>query len=474
MGQLSFTPEMLIGKVKEVSSSCKDYRQGKNISYSVEDVFLSALSVFFMQCASFLAYQEAMEKKYGMNNARNLFGIKKIPTPEQIRNVLDNYSPQVIFPVFSWCFQKLLEFNYLADFQTELGYLVALDGTGYFSSDAINCSSCLKKTSKTRQTGRESDKEQVTYYHSVLTPVLVKPGKEAVIPLTPEFITPQDGDDKQDCENKAAKRWLKESTNTYLTLLAQRGDQVTILGDDLYSRQPVMDQILFQHLHYILVAKQESHPWLFDWFNNLEAGEDQDQKQLVTETVAHTNWRSGTFHYIYTYTFANHLPLKDSADALLVNLVEVKVVKLEDGSLIYHNSFISDHEINKENVADIVTSGRARWKVENEGNNTLKTKGYHFEHSFGHGGKHLATLLLSLILLAFLFHTLLDLTNQSYQQIRALIGSRVRFFNDLKTLTIYSCYKNFVHLFRWMHEALTQGKHLPNFSLPPPLMFTLS
>ncbi len=29
------------------------------------------------------------------------------------------------------------------------------------------------------------------------------------------------------------------------------------------------------------------------------------------------------------------------------------------------------------------------WKVENENNNTLKTKGYHLEHNFGHGQKHL-------------------------------------------------------------------------------------
>jgi hypothetical protein len=28
-------------------------------------------------------------------------------------------------------------------------------------------------------------------------------------------------------------------------------------------------------------------------------------------------------------------------------------------------------------VADVVRDGRARWKVENENNNTLKTKVYH-------------------------------------------------------------------------------------------------
>jgi len=46
-----------------------------------------------------------------------------------------------------------------------------------------------------------------------------------------------------------------------------------------------------------------------------------------------------------------------------------------------------------------VRDGRACWKVENENNNDLKTKGYHLEHNSGHGSKHLAALLLSLLVL---------------------------------------------------------------------------
>ena len=32
----------------------------------------------------------------------------------------------------------------------------------------------------------------------------------------------------------------------------------------------------------------------------------------------------------------------------------------------------------------LVHAGRARWKVENENNNTLQTKGYNLTHNFGH------------------------------------------------------------------------------------------
>jgi hypothetical protein len=67
-----------------------------------------------------------------------------------------------------------------------LGYLLSLDGTGYFSSETIHCKNCLTKTDE--KTGK------ATYYHSAITPVLVKPGEKHVLSLPPAFITPQDGD----------------------------------------------------------------------------------------------------------------------------------------------------------------------------------------------------------------------------------------------------------------------------------------
>jgi SRSO17 transposase len=62
------------------------------------------------------------------------------------------------------------------------------------------------------------------------------------------------------------------------------------------------------------------------------------------------------------------------------------------------------------NVALLVQVGRTRWKIENENNNTLKTKGYHFEHNFGHGSHDLANVLATLNILAFLFHTIQELS----------------------------------------------------------------
>jgi hypothetical protein len=60
----------------------------------------------------------------------------------------------------------------------------------------------------------------------------------------------------------------------------------------------------------------------------------------------------------------------------------------------------------------VAPAGRGRGKIENENNNILKTKGYHLEPNFGHGQQYLSAFLLSLNLLAFLFHTVLEWSDE--------------------------------------------------------------
>ena len=100
----------------------------------------------------------------------------------------------------------------------------------------------------------------------------------------------------------------------------------------------------------------------------------------------------------------------------------------------YYNTFITNIEITQENVAQIAKAGKARWKIENENNNTLKTKGYHLEHNFGHGKKYLSEFLFTLNILAFLLHTVLNHLDENYAKARAK-STRVEFFNTIEILT---------------------------------------
>jgi hypothetical protein len=141
-------------------------------------------------------------------------------------------------------------------------------------------------------------------------------------------------------------------------------------------------------------------------------------------------------------------------DALEVGWCEVTVTRQDTGEQIYKNGWATDFEVTETTVEAIVRDGRARWKVENENNNVLKTKGYHIEHNFGHGNQHLAALLLSLNLIAFLFHTILDLVDEQYRAIRQKLATRRTFFQDLETLLRYFPFESWEALFSFMFKGL--------------------
>ena len=104
----------------------------------------------------------------------------------------------------------------------------------------------------------------------------------------------------------------------------------------------------------------------------------------------------------------------------------------------------------EKNVALLAACGRARWKIENETFNTLKTQGYHLEHNFGHGQQHLASLLATMNLLAFAFHTVCDLADKAWRKARDVLTPRKRFFQDLRSITRYLVFPDWRVLIRTM------------------------
>lgn len=134
--------------------------------------------------------------------------------------------------------------------------LLALDGTEYFSSTAIHCPHC-----STRQ--REGG--QVNYFHTALTPVLVKPGLDKVIALAPEFVQARDGAAKQDCEINAAKRLSRRARRTLRTAQHARPRR-----RPLYCHEAFCRELLVQKLGFILVCKPDSHALVYEWLDHLQ------------------------------------------------------------------------------------------------------------------------------------------------------------------------------------------------------------
>jgi hypothetical protein len=428
---LPLSAATLIERIRDVFSTLPDTcGQSNNLTYLIQDTALSAFSVFFSQSPSFLDSQVRMQKQLGRNNASSLFGVHAIPSDNQIRNLLDPVPPERLFPLMATISDELYNQGYLEAFRSiNNTFLIALDGTDFFSSEKISCPSCSQSKLKNGKTLNR---------HIAVTPTLVAPGQKNVIALAPQFVLPQDGHDKQDGELAAAGRWLDQWGAHYSPW------GITYLGDDLYCHQPHCERVLSRQGNFLFTCKPDSHKTLYDWVA------DFSRNREVTRVVSVR--RIGKKLITDTCRFVNQVPLRNSDDALMVNWFEL-VTTDQDGTVLFNNAWATSHRVTDENVASFAAAGRARWKIENENNNTLKTKGYHFEHNFGHGKQFLSNLFATMILLAFLVHTALEWVDLPYRAVRNALPSRRTFFEHLRALIHYLPFDDWNHLMRFMGKS---------------------
>jgi hypothetical protein len=402
--------EPLLAALRERCASLPDRRVGMNGQYAMKDIGMAAFSVFFMQSASFLQHQKRLQEGQGLSNCQTLFDIAKIPTENHIREHLDGASPAHFDSNFSQAVRIFLAEDNLVAFRRLDGHvLIALDGTEYFQSYKVHCSNCSHRV-------RKNEKKE--YFHTLLGATIVAPGHQNVVPLPPEFITPQDGHDKQDCEPTAAKRWLSKHGREYADL------KPIYLGDDLYSKQPMCEAVVANGGKFLFVCKPESHQTISEYLHGANISE-------------HTTFiRKGKKTYTHIYRWFCDIPLRDSADALNVNWMQMDILD-EKGKITYRNSWITNIPIQRSNVVELAACGRTRWKIENETFNVLKNNGYNLEHNFGHGKQTLASMLVVLNLLAFAFHTVCDFVEKAWQYARTRLHSRRMFFEQIRAATYY-------------------------------------
>ena len=130
--------------------------------------------------------------------------------------------------------------------------------------------------------------------------------------------------------------------------------------------------------------------------------------------------------------FASGIPLNKSHPDLLVNYLEH--TEIVDGEECILFSWITDLKLNEDNCHEVMRGGRARWKVENETFNTLKTQGYHLEHNYGHGKQHLSTVFALLTMLAFFIDQIQESSCRLFQQARQRFRSRTSLWDRMRTL----------------------------------------
>lgn len=413
--------DALLNLLRSDFASIADPRAGQP-DISLTDALMSAFALFSLKSPSLLAFDR--ERTEG--NLHRVYGIERVPCDTAMREILDPVEPESLRPLFTHVFRALQRGKALEEFVFVEGhYLLALDGTGYFSSTQIHCASCLET---------HHSNGTVTYRHQLLGAALIHPDRRAVIPLMPEPIIKQDGTDKNDCERNAAKRFITKLRQDHPHL------QVIVTEDSLSSNAPHIEVLHDHQCHYILGVKAGDHPFLFQQVAVAE------QAGRVT-SYERDDPAVGLRH---RFRFVRDVPLNASHPDLRVNFLECWEW---DGDRVQHFSWVTDLRVTKGTVYQLMRGGRARWRIENETFNTLKNQGYHFEHNFGHGYQHLSVMFAVLMMLAFLVDQVQQLCCPLFHAVWAKLGSKRRLWERMRALFYDYALTSMRHLF----EALFYG-----------------
>lgn len=397
--------DAMFGAIRKDFSKIADHR-ATNKKIPLVDALMSGFAMFSLKDQSLLAFDQRRCDE--PESIHGLFGVRVIPCDSQMRTALDGVTPDSLRMSFRTLFNfaqrdKALEKLAWLDGQ----YLLALDGTGIYSSAKVSSPYCMKKVKR---------KGNIEYYQQMLGAAIVHPDQRVVFPLCPEMIIMQDGSTKQDCERNAARRFLGEFRQDHPKL------KCVVIEDGLSSNGPHISDLVNHNLRFILGAKPGDHAHLFA---------QVDQAVMDDEATEFSQTIQGEVGITHTFRFVNGVSLNKSNPDLLVNVLEYWQLDSKGKETMF--SWVTDLPLTQENVYQIMRAGRARWRIENEVFNTLKNQGYNLEHNYGLGEKHLSAVFHHLMMLAFLVDQIQQLCCPLFQAALKRCNTKKRLWEIIRS-----------------------------------------
>lgn len=456
----------------------------------LSDCLMSALAVFSLKFSSLLKFDTEYKQNSTLkHNLKALFEVTQVPSDTYMRERLDEASPVEVRKIFKKLFAevqrgKLLEpLKYLDD-----SYLMPIDGTGFFASNAVHCKNCCtKKHNKCHLKIVKFYPDEVEYKKN--TYFLIENGKNTERRLL--FVDSKKEISEYDIESVSglakvvhhidvysvhqgrktailkvlAKHYNKHyegSTSYYHNMLCGaivHPDSKTVIP---FAPEPILNtdgakkndcehnaikrflaDFRREHPHLKMIVVQDSLASNYPNLNTIKqakmnfivGAKPGDHKSLF-ETIQDSECHEykhvtedGTEH---RYKYLNSVSLNKSHPEFKVNFMEYDSQDKKNNKR--HFCWVTDIQIEEKNCYDIMRGGRSNWKIENNTFNTLKNQGYQFEHNFGHGYKNLSTIFGMLMVLAFFIDQVQEQACKVWQKARAAYTSRSGLFDKIRAL----------------------------------------
>lgn len=393
----------LIKLVRDGFDTVRDGRRNNN-SYELANMLSLSFAMFHLKDPSLSSFRNEFSVR--SENLARVYGVSVLPGDTAIREAIDQVSPKDLQDLFEpqLAFLKsegVLEKRHVLGQYTA----ISIDGTGHYCSGKKGCPQCMVKN---HRNGKK------TYYHQLLGAVAVHPSQSTVFPVACEAIVKQDGQTKNDCELNASKRIIPQVRQTL-------GDEKIIaVFDALYSNGPHIKALMAADMRYIIGTKGKT-------FVDIQV-----ESLRKTDGLTTVKWQ--TKDKICTVNFVNGLILNGEHQEIETNYFEFIEIDKKSGEQTFYSTWITDIEIDCENIKELVDVARSRWKIENETFNTLKNQGHHLEHNYGHGEKHLATNFAILTFLAFLVDQIAQHLDKDFQKAKDVCKSFKAFWEKIRSV----------------------------------------
>ena len=120
-----------------------DTRQASKVRYSLQDCYVCAFALFYLQDPSVLEFQRRFQDQLRTNNLNSTFGVARIPADSQFRDLLDSHDYEPLLGCFGDWIGRMQDAKWLQHYQFLDGrYLITMDGSQYFSSYQVNGECC--------------------------------------------------------------------------------------------------------------------------------------------------------------------------------------------------------------------------------------------------------------------------------------------------------------------------------------------
>jgi hypothetical protein len=378
--------------VEDMDKNYNDPRRYRSVTYKFSEIVLAAVYMYMLRCGSRNSMNGEMSHANFKKNYKLLFGLK-CPHMDTVNDVFEKLEVDVLEKLKRNLIKELLSKRVLHKFRLLGKYFkVVIDGTGIFKFDKEPYKGCPYKTSKTGVK---------TYSQSVVEAKLVA-RNGFCISLGSEWIVNEDGKNKQDCEYNAAMRLFDKLKKQYPRL------PICILLDGLFSKIPIKEKIKAYGWEFIIVWKNKT---LYALQDEIGQHRREGKLEIKEKTIVH-NLKSRTD---YTYEFCR-ITLKNKMVSLYYMSLVKNDIHLDKTDLNKKTKFVfmTSIDIDLKNYEELISAGRMRWKIENEGFNIQKNNGYGLHHKMNRNNVKAIKNYYTCLQIAHLFDQLLNLATNTH------------------------------------------------------------